>query len=136
VRRAAPDGSGPADSWPAAVNDLPALRLTGHPADRPVQRHGLQVAAPLHRVRRALRSGQADMNESIVTESTGSQRPASRRPRSRDFHRLTVRRVEPLTGDSAAITFTVPADLAEDFAFAAGQTLTIRRGEDRRSYSI
>ncbi|HEX9043310.1 MAG TPA: 1,2-phenylacetyl-CoA epoxidase subunit PaaE [Trebonia sp.] len=61
---------------------------------------------------------------------------APRRAKSRDFHRLTVRRVEPLTGDSAAITFTVPADLAEEFAFAAGQTLTIRRGEDRRSYSI
>ena len=61
---------------------------------------------------------------------------ASRRSRSRDFHPLTVKRVEPLTGDSAAITFTVPADLAGEFAFAAGQTLTVRRGEERRSYSI
>jgi ring-1,2-phenylacetyl-CoA epoxidase subunit PaaE len=71
-----------------------------------------------------------------ATANTGDQGPAGRRPRSRDFHRLTVRRVEPLTGDSAAITFTVPADLAELFAFAAGQTLTVRRGEERRSYSI
>ena len=52
------------------------------------------------------------------------------------FHPLTVRRVEPLTEDSAAITFAVPGDLAETFAFAAGQSLTIRRGGQRRSYSI
>jgi ring-1,2-phenylacetyl-CoA epoxidase subunit PaaE len=56
--------------------------------------------------------------------------------RSRDFHRLTVQRVEPLTEDSAAITLTVPPGLAGVFAFAAGQSLTIRRGEERRSYSI
>jgi len=53
-----------------------------------------------------------------------------------DFHPLVVQRVEPLTDDSAAITFTVPGELAEVFTFAAGQSLTIRRGEERRSYSI
>jgi ring-1,2-phenylacetyl-CoA epoxidase subunit PaaE len=53
-----------------------------------------------------------------------------------DFHRLTVRRVEPLTGDSAAITLEVPPDLADTFAFAAGQSMTVRRGEERRTYSI
>ena len=74
--------------------------------------------------------------DSTVTDTAGGQGPAHRRPRSRDFHRLTVKRVEPLTGDSAAITFTVPADLAREFAFAAGQTLTVRRGDERRSYSI
>jgi ring-1,2-phenylacetyl-CoA epoxidase subunit PaaE len=52
------------------------------------------------------------------------------------FHPLMVERVEPLTDDSAAITFTVPGDLAEAFAFAPGQSLTIRRGGERRSYSI
>src|SRR5580693_2454047 len=52
------------------------------------------------------------------------------------FHRLTVRRVEPLTGDSAAITLEVPPDLADTFAFAAGQSMTVRRGEERRTYSI
>jgi ring-1,2-phenylacetyl-CoA epoxidase subunit PaaE len=52
------------------------------------------------------------------------------------FHPLVVKDVEPLTDDSAAITFTVPDDLAEEFAFAAGQSLTIRRGDERRSYSI
>src|SRR6202043_2516676 len=30
----------------------------------------------------------------------------------------------------------VPDDLAGAFAFAAGQSLTVRRGEERRSYSI
>jgi ring-1,2-phenylacetyl-CoA epoxidase subunit PaaE len=58
------------------------------------------------------------------------------RARSRGFHRLTVRRVEPLTADSAAITLTVPPELASEFTFAAGQTLTLRRGDERRSYSI
>ena len=53
-----------------------------------------------------------------------------------DFHPLVVKRIEPLTDDSAAITFTVPAGLAEAFAFAPGQSLTIRRGDQRRSYSI
>jgi len=57
------------------------------------------------------------------------------RPRT-SFHPLTVRQIEPLTEDSAAITFAVPGDLAETFAFAAGQSLTIRRGDQRRSYSI
>ena len=59
-----------------------------------------------------------------------------RRARRSDFHRLTVKRVEPLTEDSAAITLTVPDDLAGAFAFAAGQSLTVRRGEERRTYSI
>jgi ring-1,2-phenylacetyl-CoA epoxidase subunit PaaE len=44
--------------------------------------------------------------------------------------------VEALTDDSAAITFAVPSELAEAFAFAPGQSLTLRRGEERRSYSI
>lgn len=56
------------------------------------------------------------------------------------FHPLTVRSVEQLTDDSAAVTFDVPAELAEEFAFAAGQSLTLRRvidgREHRRNYSI
>jgi ring-1,2-phenylacetyl-CoA epoxidase subunit PaaE len=59
-----------------------------------------------------------------------------RRARRSDFHRLTVKRVERLTGDSAAITLAVPADLAGEFTFTAGQSLTVRRGEERRTYSI
>lgn len=52
------------------------------------------------------------------------------------FHPLRVCRVDRLTSDSVAITFDVPAELAARFAFAPGQWLTVRRGEERRSYSI
>lgn len=56
------------------------------------------------------------------------------------FHPLRVASVEPVTDDSVAITFEVPELLCEDFAFTAGQHLTIRTelaGDDvRRSYSI
>jgi ring-1,2-phenylacetyl-CoA epoxidase subunit PaaE len=53
-----------------------------------------------------------------------------------EFQPLAVRRVDRLTPDSVAITFDVPAELAARFVFAPGQWLTLRRGEERRSYSI
>jgi ring-1,2-phenylacetyl-CoA epoxidase subunit PaaE len=53
-----------------------------------------------------------------------------------DFHPLTVVRVDPLTDDSAALTFAVPPGVADRFRFAPGQSLTVRRGDERRSYSI
>jgi ring-1,2-phenylacetyl-CoA epoxidase subunit PaaE len=52
------------------------------------------------------------------------------------FYPLTVARVDRLTDDSAAVTFEVPSGLRETFAFAPGQSLTVRRGDQRRSYSI
>jgi ring-1,2-phenylacetyl-CoA epoxidase subunit PaaE len=56
------------------------------------------------------------------------------------FHPLLVDRVERLCDDAAAITFAVPDDVAADFAFRPGQSLTVRRHVDgsevRRSYSI
>jgi ring-1,2-phenylacetyl-CoA epoxidase subunit PaaE len=56
------------------------------------------------------------------------------------FFALTVDRVDRLTDDSAAITFAVPEELRDRFAFRAGQSLTVRRvvegTEQRRSYSI
>jgi ring-1,2-phenylacetyl-CoA epoxidase subunit PaaE len=52
------------------------------------------------------------------------------------FYPLTIAAVEPLTDDAAAITFDVPPDLAGAFAFRAGQSLTVRRRGQRRSYSI
>jgi ring-1,2-phenylacetyl-CoA epoxidase subunit PaaE len=56
------------------------------------------------------------------------------------FHTLTVAEVEALTDDAVAVTFEVPADLAADFAFVPGQSLTLRRTvdgvEQRRQYSI
>lgn len=56
------------------------------------------------------------------------------------FHPLRVAAVDRLTDDAAAITFAVPEDLSEEFAFAPGQSLTLRRQvdgiEQRRTYSI
>ena len=57
-----------------------------------------------------------------------------------DFHPLAVAEVSQLCADAVAITFDVPAGLAERYAFRAGQSLTLRRlidgREERRSYSI
>jgi len=56
------------------------------------------------------------------------------------FHTLTVAEVEELTDDAVAVTFDVPADLVDDYAFVPGQSLTLRRQVDgrdeRRQYSI
>ncbi|MCW2942588.1 MAG: putative phenylacetic acid degradation oxidoreductase paaE [Actinomycetia bacterium] len=56
------------------------------------------------------------------------------------FHSLRVTSVEPLCEDAVAVTFDVPGDLAESYAFRPGQSLTLRRSfgghEERRSYSI
>ena len=60
-----------------------------------------------------------------------------RRPQ---FHTLRVAHVEQLTDDAVAVTFDVPAELAEDYRFSPGQALTLRRvdgdRDERRSYSI
>jgi ring-1,2-phenylacetyl-CoA epoxidase subunit PaaE len=53
-----------------------------------------------------------------------------------DFHPLRVADVESLTDDSAAVRFDIPAELVTTFAFAPGQSLTLKRGDERRSYSI
>ena len=56
------------------------------------------------------------------------------------FHPLRVAEVEKLTDDAVAVTFDVPDELAADYAFAAGQSLALRRyvdgQEHRRQYSI
>ena len=56
------------------------------------------------------------------------------------FHPLAVASIEPLTEDSVAITFDVPEELRDDYAFSHGQHLTVRTelaGDDvRRNYSI
>jgi ring-1,2-phenylacetyl-CoA epoxidase subunit PaaE len=62
----------------------------------------------------------------------GRRRPA--------FHVLRVAAVEPLCDQAAAVAFEIPAELADEFAFAPGQSLTLRRRidgrDERRSYSI
>ena len=56
------------------------------------------------------------------------------------FHRLPVARVDRLTDEASAVTFDVPADLVDEFAFRPGQSLTLRRivdgRDERRDYSI
>ncbi|HET7304888.1 MAG TPA: 1,2-phenylacetyl-CoA epoxidase subunit PaaE [Segeticoccus sp.] len=56
------------------------------------------------------------------------------------FHPLTVSDVQHLTDTAVAVSFRVPEELADEFAFEPGQHLTLRaeiEGEDvRRSYSI
>ncbi|GGK21306.1 phenylacetic acid degradation protein [Pilimelia terevasa] len=66
------------------------------------------------------------------------RKPTRRRP---VFHALPVTAIDQLTDEALAITMAVPAELRGDFAFTAGQHLTVRRvdesGEEvRRSYSI
>ncbi|MFI5660034.1 1,2-phenylacetyl-CoA epoxidase subunit PaaE [Streptomyces sp. NPDC051684] len=77
-----------------------------------------------------------------TTDATAAPAPSAGAPvrRRPAFHTLRIAAVEPLTEDSAAITFDIPAELAEEFAFAPGQSLTLRREidgrDERRSYSI
>ena len=56
------------------------------------------------------------------------------------FHSLAVADVAELCDDAVAITFDVPAELGDAFAFRPGQWVTVRRFvdgvEQRRSYSI
>ncbi|MEU4564298.1 1,2-phenylacetyl-CoA epoxidase subunit PaaE [Actinoplanes sp. NPDC023936] len=56
------------------------------------------------------------------------------------FHTLRVAAVERLCDDAVAVTFAVPGELSDAYAFRAGQSLTVRRvidgREERRSYSI
>jgi ring-1,2-phenylacetyl-CoA epoxidase subunit PaaE len=58
----------------------------------------------------------------------------------REFYPLRVAEVERLCDDAVAVTFEVPGDLAERYAFRPGQSLTVRRpadaADERRTYSI
>jgi ring-1,2-phenylacetyl-CoA epoxidase subunit PaaE len=66
--------------------------------------------------------------------------PAMVPARSAVFHTLTVSGVERLCDDAVAVTFAVPDEFRDAYAFRAGQSLTLRRFvggvEERRSYSI
>jgi ring-1,2-phenylacetyl-CoA epoxidase subunit PaaE len=54
-----------------------------------------------------------------------------------ELHRLPVAAIDELTDDAVAITFHVPEELRDDYAFVHGQHLSIRGGDDvRRSFSI
>lgn len=53
-----------------------------------------------------------------------------------EFHPLRVAGVERLCDDAVAVTFDVPPALADRYAFRPGQSLTVRRADERRTYSI
>ncbi|HEV2239588.1 MAG TPA: 1,2-phenylacetyl-CoA epoxidase subunit PaaE [Streptosporangiaceae bacterium] len=75
-----------------------------------------------------------------ATEPAGAKPARPGRPGRGQFHELPVARVDQLCDDAVAVTFDVPAGLAELFRFRPGQSLTLRRmidgREERRSYSI
>ena len=62
----------------------------------------------------------------------------SKAPTHAVFHDLVVSGIERLTDDSVAVTFAVPDELLDDYAFGQGQHLTLKWGpaEDqvRRNY--
>jgi ring-1,2-phenylacetyl-CoA epoxidase subunit PaaE len=72
----------------------------------------------------------------VASPAVASAAQASRR----QFRELTVSRLDRLCDDAVAVTFDVPSELAEQFRFRPGQSLTVRRiidgREERRSYSI
>jgi ring-1,2-phenylacetyl-CoA epoxidase subunit PaaE len=86
----------------------------------------------------------ASVNSSVnssVDSTVDSSVDSSVKPRPRtEFHPLTVAAVSRLCDDAVAVTFDVPPDLADAYAFRAGQSLTLRRvidgREERRSYSL
>ncbi len=118
-----PRGAGAAYLDDPAARGLSALRLAPDGAHRRVQRYGLQGALPVRGLPGAVRVRQG-ARVSAATE----------------FHRLSIDRVDELTSDAAAVTFAVPDSLRDRFAFAPGQSVTVRRKvdgrEERRSYSI
>lgn len=74
-----------------------------------------------------------------TTPSAAPATPNRTRSRAR-FHTLEVEDVRPLTEDSVEVTFTVPAELADDYDHLPGQYVALRTTLDgvevRRSYSL
>lgn len=54
----------------------------------------------------------------------------------RGFQPLRVAAVDRLCADAVAVTFEVPPELAPEFRFGPGQSLTVHRDGERRTYSI
>lgn len=76
--------------------------------------------------------------EALLHNAVGGPRAPSRK-RSR-FHPLAVADVRPLTDDAIEVTFAVPAELVDEFAYLPGQFVALRTQLDgepvRRSYSL
>ncbi|MFE0514701.1 1,2-phenylacetyl-CoA epoxidase subunit PaaE [Streptomyces sp. NPDC058964] len=77
-------------------------------------------------------TGAAPTDPAPATVRRTRRRPA--------FHTLRVAAVERLCEDAVAVSFDIPDELRQEFAFEPGQSLTLRRQVDgrdeRRSYSI
>lgn len=78
-----------------------------------------------------------------TTATAAGSGPAAGAVRARRrpvFRTLRIAAVDPLCEDAAAVTFEIPAELAEEFAHRPGQSLTLRRTaggrDERRSYSL
>lgn len=75
--------------------------------------------------------------DALVSSAVGG--PAESRRRGR-FFPLIVQELRPLTADAVEVTFTVPAELQEQFDFLPGQYVALRATIDgheiRRSYSL
>ncbi len=88
--------------------------------------------------REPLRVRQGDLMEDLLPPGTSAPTPVRRRRPA--FHHLRVAAVQRLCEDAVAVGFDIPDNLAEEFAFTPGQSLTLRREVDgrdeRRSYSI
>ena len=80
----------------------------------------------------------ASIAESFLASTVGGEHVAKRR-RAR-FHSLEVAEVRRLTADAVEVTFAVPDELADDYAYLPGQYGALRTDFDghelRRSYSI
>jgi ring-1,2-phenylacetyl-CoA epoxidase subunit PaaE len=78
--------------------------------------------------------------EDLMAPDAAAAAPVRRVRRRPAFHALKVAAVQRLCDDAVAVAFDVPAGLAGEFAFAPGQSLTLRREidgrDERRSYSI
>src|SRR5690606_49364 len=123
---------------------LPALRIARHPRGVPLRLDVLQGAVRVPRLPRALRPLQGDLMSLFrlpapADATAEGSRPVADRHRAR-FHTLTVSDVRRLTDDAVEVTFRVPAELADDYAYLPGQYVALRAhlngAEVRRSYSL
>ncbi|MCW7944299.1 phenylacetic acid degradation protein [Streptomyces hygroscopicus] len=78
--------------------------------------------------------------EDLLAAGTAALATARRTRRRPAFHPLRVAAVQRLCEDAVAVGFDIPPGLAQEFAFAPGQSLTLRRRidgrDERRSYSV
>jgi len=80
----------------------------------------------------------AAIADAFLQSAVGGEHVKKRRRAK--FHTLDVAEVRPLTDDSVEVTFAVPDELVDDYAYLPGQYVALRREFDghelRRSYSI